>query len=1495
MSDTRSETVASPFPVMVGYEIHAELRRDRLGVVYSARQVLHAREVALRLADESISGRDLTHVCKKARQAALAVHPHLLTPLEAGENDGQLYVVSQLASGPSLRQRLADGSLAPADAARLIATVARAVYHLHEHHALHLGLTSAGIFLANDNSPQVSDLGLSELLHDHPGSRFPGDPAYAAPEQLAMKKADVRSDVYALGCLLQECLMGSPSVPVAGRPTELERICRKALASRPDRRYLSAAELADDLDRFHKGESPSPGVFTLLDAWARRHATVFLVAVVLLAGLALSSLVLLTGKETTLRAEAERWHRQAERSALEGREMLDEHNRAKRRDADRLRAAEDKTQLAFAERDKERQRAMQEERQRRSAEKLTREQAQRRAQAEERARDSDAARTAAVAARAESARHLARLHVAHGTALMDTGDLSGALVPFVRALSVARAEKLPEEVHRLRIAAVLSRCPRPLTLLGYKKGDVQQVALSPDGKRFLVVGADGVVVVRTAVGGKLVGKRLIHGAAVALAVFSPDARRVLSADVMARVRIWKVEDGTEVFDAEALDAVPVHLSFSGDGKRFVTVVPSAMEPAAGEVQVRDSVTGEAIGEAVTENVAARPAALTNDGKRVLLCCSDRTARVYDVQTGKQFGPSLEHPHEVLQATYGSDGRLILTTCRDSNSRVWDSEKGKPIVAPLSHQHSTVSPMLDDSGRLILTANQDGAIRIRDVKTGKQIGPTLQSRTRLLQALFSPDGRYVLLSGSDGILNVHELLTGKSAQPPLIHSAPLRYAAFSPDASRVLTFDGRAIRVWDVTAAEPLAPVGPDVEAGVAYSADGSRLARIQADTVQVHEVVSGKVLGEALKHKGEVQRVLFSPSGKLLLTVSNPPDANATTPTWEMRVWDSTTGKSVSEAMEHLREVELARFAGEDRVLSVAKDKRVRLWEAKTGKQIGKPREHSDDVILAELTPDGRRVVTSDKEGMTRSWDAETGDRVGEGMGNAKPVRFLAIGSDSKSLATCCEDGTVRVWDLSSGRQLMQAEHADAVTHAAFSPDGKLLLTACADGTARAWTVATGKPLTPLMLHEQHVQRVAFSAEGRWILTAAGPFLRLWDSQSGEPIGPPLRHSWQATEITSIALSREGELTSEAGPGTRWTRKLVPDRRSDTDLEELAGVLSGREESQSGQLAPAVVGELESAWDHVAARNAREFDPPRTMLLAWARRGAAECEARALWAGARCHLDVLLDETATPELFARRARARAEMGQYASALADYTKALGASKSDWQWLAARGEVLVRLGKWDQAVADLSKATQQENRRPELWQKLGRAEAQRGEWKKAADAYAKAIRFGTEDPATWYEHALVQLSSGDVRGYRRTCARMIKKFGDREERKTRGILLDACTLAPEAVSDFKTLMAWAERDVVEFPANIKARVRLGAVLLRAAQPQKSSEILQRLAEAEGTGPTTAWLLVVAYRKTAQMDRAKEWQKKAAARKEGKNPSWQERQAIVLLQREAEAIGK
>jgi WD40 repeat protein len=118
------------------------------------------------------------------------------------------------------------------------------------------------------------------------------------------------------------------------------------------------------------------------------------------------------------------------------------------------------------------------------------------------------------------------------------------------------------------------------------------------------------------------------------------------------------------------------------------------------------------------------------------------------------------------------------------------------------------------------------------------------------------------------------------------------------------------------------------------------------------------------------------------------------------------------------------------------------------------------------------------------------------GRGKAGGVKIAKTPAEAREKA-----GQILGMDI-KGERVQKVEHAGAVNLAVFSADSKRLLTACSDGVARVWNLEDGKALTPPLVHDESVERVALSEDGRWVLTGAGRFVRLWDMQSGEPIGP---------------------------------------------------------------------------------------------------------------------------------------------------------------------------------------------------------------------------------------------------------------------------------------------------------------------------------------------------------------------------------------------------------
>jgi serine/threonine-protein kinase len=303
-------------PRISGYDVQAVLGRGGMGVVYRARHLRLDRPVALKmlLAGPFARPQELERFQREAEAVAGLRHANIVQLYDAGDLEGRPYFTMELVEGGSLAQKIA-GMPQPARpfAARLM-QVAQAVEFAHQSGIVHRDLTPANILLAIDGTPKVTDFGLARRLEGGGGltlSGVPmGTPSYMAPEQARGDKGAVgpATDVYALGAILYEMLTGRPPfraetssgtlqqvlqedpVPPSRLnlqvPRDLATICLKCLSKEPQRRYASAAALAEDLGRFLRGESIAArraGALEHLARWAwRSPAAAALLAVTLL-------------------------------------------------------------------------------------------------------------------------------------------------------------------------------------------------------------------------------------------------------------------------------------------------------------------------------------------------------------------------------------------------------------------------------------------------------------------------------------------------------------------------------------------------------------------------------------------------------------------------------------------------------------------------------------------------------------------------------------------------------------------------------------------------------------------------------------------------------------------------------------------------------------------------------------------------------------------------------------------------------------------------------------------------------------------------------------------------------------------------------------------------------------------------------------------------------------------------------------------------------------
>lgn len=305
------------------YELIREIARGGMGVVYQARQAIPPRMVALKLmlfganaAPELVKRFQL-----EASAAAVLKHPNIVSIYEVGMRDGEYFIAMEYIEGANLSVLARTRTLTPRQTAQYLRAVAQAIEYAHERGILHRDLKPSNVIVGPDDQPRVTDFGLAKRLASHPSAdnsfadrlwgglledgesltvsgQILGSPGFMPPEQArgARGKVDRRSDVYSLGAMLYHLLTGRPPFgggsvsetlrqvesqePIAPRllnpgiPFDLETVCLKCLEKDPNRRYQTAGQLAEELDRFLRGQplhARPVGRLDKLQRWGRRN------------------------------------------------------------------------------------------------------------------------------------------------------------------------------------------------------------------------------------------------------------------------------------------------------------------------------------------------------------------------------------------------------------------------------------------------------------------------------------------------------------------------------------------------------------------------------------------------------------------------------------------------------------------------------------------------------------------------------------------------------------------------------------------------------------------------------------------------------------------------------------------------------------------------------------------------------------------------------------------------------------------------------------------------------------------------------------------------------------------------------------------------------------------------------------------------------------------------------------------------------------------------
>ncbi len=418
--------------------------------------------------------------------------------------------------------------------------------------------------------------------------------------------------------------------------------------------------------------------------------------------------------------------------------------------------------------------------------------------------------------------------------------------------------------------------------------------------------------------------------------------------------------------------------------------------------------------------------------------------------------------EIHAVDFSHNGKMLASAGADGIVELWDVDKNKVTSIETSHEGRIYSIAFSHNDKLFASAGADGTVKLWNVEDGKELG-TLEGSERdiFYSIVFDNESRTLAAASSNGTIKLWDLQdcqakNFKDCQP-----------------KSLIDSNGKA---------------HTDEVYSIGFSHNNSFLVSASADrTIKLWSLKDSKLLNTMLRHEREVRSVSFSHDSNLLVSASTDKT---------VKLWNRADGKLLRTLNGHRGSTIGVGFIDKKTIASASDDGTIKLWSVTP-----KFEERSDSILGLSFNPkDG--IIASVSENGISLWDADgkrlkTPDTFEQ---NKEIFKNVSFSSDGKTIASVSEEGIIKLWNLQDGKLLKTIEaytKNPVATKVGFSPDNKILAVATADKTVRLWDIANNNQQhTFITGHQNSLNSVLFSPDGRKLATVSSDQIKLWDLET---------------------------------------------------------------------------------------------------------------------------------------------------------------------------------------------------------------------------------------------------------------------------------------------------------------------------------------------------------------------------------------------------------------